>query len=306
MQRNQVVAERCFGLPVDRVGDDIAGHERVAVAVTTDPRSHRDRRRRVDRLATEPSGNRRGQVAGEFGHHVEQAGLVIAQRLVDLVSHAQLRQPEQRRLPQQQHLHRQAVLDVGDGSSVPSPQIEFVEEPTHLLEHLEHGLSAHLGGVGGDHRCHLEPVDGVAHRLRRDAGVDEPIEQCLEAAGASGPADGAVMPPATFDVHVFGGVGQQRQPVERTEHQHLFVERMFGECRADVIDRGAAGATRLDGDLADRLDQIEDGIAVGGPDGIAEESSQQSDVVTDGIRARGAVGHRAGGVSGHGSSQAHG
>ena len=57
VQRRQVVAERGLGLPVDGVPHDVAGHERIAVAVAADPGAHRDRCRRVDRVAPESCGD---------------------------------------------------------------------------------------------------------------------------------------------------------------------------------------------------------------------------------------------------------
>ncbi len=184
VQRCEVVAECGFGLTIDGVADDIGGHERIAISVATDPRPHRDRRGRLDRSTTQPCGHCVGQVARQLGNDVEEACFVVAQRLVDLVAHAQLRQPQQRGLPEQQHLYRQVVFDVGGRSRVASSQIEFVEQATDLFEHLQHGLATYLGGVSGDHRGDLQSLDCRAHLVGCDTGPEDTLEHRIEAARA--------------------------------------------------------------------------------------------------------------------------
>ena len=94
---------------------DLGRDERVAVAVATDPRPHA---RRPGRTDPGRGAQRAIDVAPHVGlqapEHVEQAELVVAQRLGDLVAHPQLRQTQHRRLPQRQHLRGGASIVLGD------------------------------------------------------------------------------------------------------------------------------------------------------------------------------------------------
>jgi hypothetical protein len=95
------------------------------------------------------------------------------------------------------------------------------------------------------------------------------------------------MPAAPFEVDIFGGVGQQREPVEGAKYEHLLIERMLGEGGSYPVDRAVARAATIDCELADLFDQVEGGLAVGGSDRVAEEAPEEADVVADCV-----VGHR--------------
>ena len=100
-----------------------------------------------------------------------------------------------------------------------------------------------------------------------------------------------MVPPTPLEVDIFGGVGQQREPVECAQHEHLLLERMLCQGGTDLVDGAVAGPTTVHRDLTDPLDEVEGWLSVGGSDRIAEEATEQSNVIADG-------------VSGHGDSQA--
>ena len=109
-EREQVVIERDRRVAVDGEPHDLGGDERVAVAVPADPRSHRHRPARVDgagRLGA--VGDHAFEFGGDRRERLEEAGVVVAERLVDLVADAQLRQAQERGLPQRDDADRRAA-----------------------------------------------------------------------------------------------------------------------------------------------------------------------------------------------------
>ncbi len=273
--------ERRFDLAARCVVHDVGGDERVAVAVAADPRAHRDRAGRVDSAAIRDRSDARGEVLCQRRDHVEQARVVVPDRFVDLVTDAQLRQTKQRRLPQQQHAHRQLVLDAGDSIGVIATQVEFVEKVRQLVENFEDRLAPYLGRVRGDHRAHLQRLHGGDQLVGADAGVADPIQYGVETPGLWGSVVPTVVPPATFEVDVLRGVREQRQPVQGTQHEELPVERMLGQRGPDVVDVAAFAPSGVDRDLTNLFDQLEDCGPVGLLDRVAQEASEQTDVVVD-------------------------
>ncbi len=199
------------------------------------------------------------------------------------------------------------MFDAGDGIRVVAAQVEVVEQFRHLVENFEDRLAPYLGRVRGDHRAHLQRPHDAGELVGADAGVADPGEHRGEASGLWGSVALAVVPSATLEVDVLRSVREQRQPVERTQHEELRVERMLGQRGPDVVDVAAFGTPGVDRDLADLIDQLEDSGPIGLLDRIAEEASEQTDVGADGILVLlggndGDVG-QAGGV-GHRHSQA--
>ena len=85
-------------LAPDRGPQHVGRDERIAVAVTADPRTHADDPAGVDRDVPSLAGELLDRPL-DLGHDLEQAGRVVAQRLVDLVDDAQLRQARPRPSP---------------------------------------------------------------------------------------------------------------------------------------------------------------------------------------------------------------
>ncbi len=108
-----------------------------------------------------------------------------------------------------------------------------------------------------------------------------------------------MVPPTPLEVHVLGGIGQQREPVEGAEYEHLLIERVLGERCSDAVDGAVVRPATIDRDPAHPFDEVEDDFAVRGSDRVAEKAPEQSNVVADRI-----FGHRysqaAGGPEGNG------
>ena len=120
---------------------------------------------------------------------VEQAGRVVAQRLVDLVDDTQPATAGPRRSATTSARRARGVarLSARSGSSSASP-VRSREQAGDLGEHVEHGLAAHLGRMGRDHRRDDEvadqALDRVAARGRRARGGRTPRRGCRAAAAS--------------------------------------------------------------------------------------------------------------------------
>ena len=245
MQFDEVVLVGQGRLRLDRELEDGSGHERVAVAVAADPRTHRDRGR-VGEAVAEAVRRQDLEVALEAGDRREDARPVVAQRLVDLVADPQLREAQHGGVPQGEDREAEVAVDLGQlGRTVTAARPPF-EQGGDALDHAQHGLATHLGRVCRDDRCDVHLVDGVRDRLAVEIAADESVEGRLERAVAG--ADPAIlsMAAATFGVDVLGGVGEQRQPSERPDQMDLVVEGGVGQHLGQLGDRRGAVASCAD------------------------------------------------------------
>jgi hypothetical protein len=141
LDRQQVMIEGDRGVTVDGEADHLGRDERVAVTVAADPRTHRHRPAGIDGAVPDHAF----EFGGDRRQGLEEAGVVVAQRLVDLVADPQLRQPQQRRLPERDDADRERLIDVG-------PLGVVVDQPRSVVE--QDRLAADLGRMGGDDRTH--------------------------------------------------------------------------------------------------------------------------------------------------------
>ena len=277
--------QRGLGLPRGGPAQRVGGDERVAVAVTADPRAGQQhgpaQQTRVGPALVEGPA----QLGVESGHDVEQRQLVVAQRLVDLVLQPQPGQPQQRRLPEREDRAPQLprpLVDVGLAEGGP---VAGADEVGDVPLHLRDRLPAHLGRVGGDHRAHQGAGQLPGHDVVGQVGLVEQRERGRQAALLRRGALPPVEAPAPLVVDVLGQVGQQREVAERADD---VVRRLDVEARQPLgelgpVDLGAADLERFD---AGGLDQLEDVLAGLLPDHLAQDAPEQADVVAE----RGVVG----------------
>ncbi len=177
------------------------------------------------------------------------------------------------------------MFDASRRPKIVASEIEFVEQVAQLGQHLEHGLAPDLGRVRRDHRAHLQRRHGGNEIVGGDAGASHAGEYGVEASRTWRVVAAVMETSPSFEMDVLGGVGEQRQPVERSQHQDLLVEWVLRQRSADVVDTAATGSPCLDGNPADLLDEFVDRTPVGPLDRIAQQAPEQPDVVTDGIVA---------------------
>ena len=88
------------------------------------------------------------------------------------------------------------------------------------------------------------------------------------------------MVPATpFDVDVFCGVGEQREPIECSDHVELLFDWLTAERITKGFDGTVAFPSAVDGKLSNGLDSLESFLTGMPVDDLAEQVAQETDVV---------------------------
>ena len=286
------------------------GGERLAVASPCAARRRsRTGCRRGRRRSTSPSARtsvaststaqrsptRRSRSRSSCGTTSNRLARVVAQRLVDLVGDAQLGQAQHGGLPQREDVHGEPVVDVVDVDRAVAGRRSGGQQPGDVAEHVEHGLAADLGRVGGDHRHDEQVVDraagspsastpagGQVVERRRQAADLRPraVRRGGSGGGARGGRPRRCWPAAAS------------QPNARIRCSWSSIERP-----ASVVvqraERAATVAPGVDGALADALDELEHVVAGLVPHDLAEQPAEQADVLADrGVLA--GIGLRAG------------
>ena len=156
------------------------------------------------------------------------------------------------------------------------------QQPGDVAEHVEDGLAADLGRVGGDDGHDEQVGDQPLDVVGVDVGRRQALHRRGEAADLRARAVLAVEPAAPLVVHVLGRVGQRGQPAEGPDEVQLVVDRPLGERLAQRAERAAAVPAGVDGAPADLLDELEDVVAGLVPHDLAEQPAEQADVGADG------------------------
>ena len=155
LQRGQlggVVTQRGVGGAAGGQSHHVGGDVRIAVTVAADPRAGPQDRFGKQVGVGPAAAQRVADLGVDFRHHVEKRCRVIPQADRDLVGDLQSGQPNQRGLPQRQHLAAQL------GSMSPPSSVCGV--PARVQPHqlgdavlgVEHRATAGFGRMGGDDR----------------------------------------------------------------------------------------------------------------------------------------------------------
>jgi hypothetical protein len=134
--------------------------------------------------------------------------------------------------------------------------------------------------MSGEHRHHPELVDDPSNGGGIELVVGEAVERGGDAALLGSRAADAVMAAPTLVVHVLGGVGKHRQPPERSDEVELVVDRP-GRKGIERIEWAPAVPAGGDGPTAHVLDQREHLVAGLIADDVAEQATEQTDVVAE-------------------------
>jgi hypothetical protein len=177
------------------------------------------------------------------GEHVEQGELVVAQRLGDLVAHPQLRQPQERGLPQGEHLQPQIGFPGAASSSSSSARLAPLVSRSAIRRCVSR-IVLRRTSVGWAVSTGLtstrRSTAATASAGRADA--PERADRMAEGAGTRWRADAAVMTSPARLVHVLGDVGEQREPAEGAYDVHGDVDVDTVEQPAEFARVRAAGA----------------------------------------------------------------
>ena len=208
VDRVEVVVVCDAGLHLDGESQHVRGDERVAVAIATDPRAHRDHFGIRDRRI-EPGGDELLDVALEAGDRLEDARPVVTECFVDLVAHPELRQAHLGGLPQRQHLDAEPVVDLIDLGGADGSVCSPCQEVGHVVDVVEHRLTSDLGRMGRDDGRHAQVVELVDDSVGGHAVVEHAVEAGAEAALLPARSAVAMEAPAALGVEVLGRVGEK-------------------------------------------------------------------------------------------------
>jgi hypothetical protein len=204
--------------------------------------------------------------------------VVVAERVLDLVGHAELGGAQHARLPQLRDARADQRLVLG-ALALGAQLVARADQLGDGALGAEDALALHLGRVGGQHRADV----GVAQRLRDLAGADVGSGQALEAHRQRAFLQVAlalvVLAPAHV-VAILGDVGQVREVAEGADHADGLVTRQILE---QAIERAAGLGVAFQPvghrELAHAFDQLERLLAFLLADGVAEDAAEQADVL---------------------------
>ena len=262
LDRLQVDAQRPVRVQRDDLAGDVRGDERVAVAVAADPRPQHQRPGVV--RDGEPDGACLAlELADELGDGVAGQLLQVPADRARLVRDRRLARADLVGLPQQ--------VDEPRDLLVVRPAVERLADPA---QHPQHRLARRLGGVRGEHRPQLEPLQGVLHLGARLAGelLGQPLHEHRAAGGG---------PPAAANAARGSGAAARRCSRAGSTGRTRGSARR--RCRSpartsSVRDLRAAALRRLPRQPADLLDQLQQLRAAVVGEGPAEHGGQPADV----------------------------
>jgi hypothetical protein len=136
--------------------------------------------------------------------------------------------------------------------------------------------------VGGDHRDDEQVADEGRDPGLVDAGGEQVVEGRRDAADLGMGAVGAVEAAPPLVVHVFGRVGEQREPAEGPDEMQLIGDRAVGERHGEPAERAASVAAGVDRPLAHALDERVHLLAGLLADDLPEHPPEQPDVLAEG------------------------
>lgn len=225
----EVPREDHAGLPLRGMAQRLRGDERVAVAVAADPRAHLEEGGQRGRLAARaPARKHRGdilfQLAVQRGNLAQEGGLVVRQRVLDLVGHHQARGAQHARLPQLGDVGAQQG-DVALALAHGQRRIALGQQAGDLALRVENALALHFGRVGRQHRHDQRGVEEAPQRIAREALVGRRQQRAQQAARLRRRAGQRVHAAAAVMVLVFGDVGQVREVAEGAHHRGGLVAR---------------------------------------------------------------------------------
>ncbi|MDT4852307.1 hypothetical protein FQZ97_865320 [compost metagenome] len=270
-----MVAQHQIGLAVQRQLQRLRGHVGVAVAVAAAPLAHAQEGRHV--LIVQAFF----EVAVDARDLRQEGGLVIAQCVFDFVGHGELGETQQARLPELRHAGAQLGFEVGVLAR--QQLLTFGQQVGDGALGIQNALALHLGGVRGEHRRDVGRSQRAHHVGRRDAGLFQSLQRQGQAALLQ--IASAVVHRATADVvAVFGQVGQVAEVGESADHAHrLLAREAFEQLLQRLVGVLVGVAAEGHRKLADLLDQVVGSLAFLLPDHVTQHTSQQADVIDQGL-----------------------
>ena len=172
------------------------------------------------------------------------------------------------------------LLAVGELGLVADLPLALVEQLGDLEFARQRALAPHLGRMRRQHRADESGVEEFAQGFGRDAGFARALEGVGQRTRPRRRALHDVGAVAADVVLVLGDIGQMREIAERAHDRERLVVVEAVERRGEFAPRaGLVVAVEADRGLPDALDEIEGLGALLLAHGVAENASEQADVV---------------------------
>ena len=287
-QRVDLAQVQAGGLPAREQADgrgDRRGHRRVAVAIAADPGAEGER----GLIGRQPAAGVLDQRGVERPEKLRHR---VPQRLFE-DRHARSRFVDRRwpplphlaGFPRSGNLDAQRVEQLVVLGRRQVGAIALVEQVRDAFELLHQRPARDLGRVRREDQLDAQAADGLVQAVRGDAGGDQPAERLVTRPDLRRRALVALVVAAASDAMVLlGDVGQVEEVREGARHGQGLVDRHLLE---DARQRGevrVAAAARLLGQRAHALDQLENRLALVATERLAQQFTQQPDVVSECLR----------------------
>ena len=263
----QIKAQRHLALARQGHAQGVAIDIRVAVAVAANPLAHAQKGRNG------VAGQMVFQLAVQLGNLAQKRALVVAQRVLDLVSHRQLGVAQHACLPElgdagpHQRLVVAALTLAGQG-------VAFTDQLGNRAFSVQDALALHLGGVGGENRCDVRLGQQLGHVGSADVGAVQALKSQRQRAFLL-MALGRMVQATAHMVAILGDVGQMRKVAEGPDHAHSLVGRqVFQQAVQHPAGRGILFEPVAHRQLPHPLDQLESLFALLLADHIAQDATQ--------------------------------
>ena len=277
----QVVAQGDFGLPPQGVFERLRADVWIAVAVAANPLAHaQEARHRL--LAKLPL-----QAGVEPGDLTQERGLVVAQRVLDLVGHRETGEAQQAGLPELEHARADLQFVGGElarrqrvpGQRVQPDLVARDQQVRDVALRVQDALALDFGGVRGEHRRQVGLRQCLRDGVRRDARPAQARQRDLDAS-CLGLARTLVQHAATDVMAVLGEIGQMAEVGEGADHAHRLLARQRLEQPLERPVRPRVGvAAKGDRQFADPLDQLVGSHAFLVADHVSQDPAEQPDVL---------------------------
>jgi hypothetical protein len=218
------------------------------------------------------------EVAVQARDLAQEGGRVVRQRVLDLVGHRQLHQPQHARLPQLGHARAQQRLVVG-ALALGGQAVAFAHQLGDRALGVEDALALHLGRVRGQHRADVRLRQHRGHVAGAQAGLEQALQAHAERAFLQ-VAFALVHLAPPHVVAVLGDVGQVAEVAEGADHAHRLVARQVLQ---QPVEHAPGRRVTLEPvghrELAHALDQLEGLVPFLLANHVAEDAAEQPDVL---------------------------
>ena len=283
-----MILQRFATQPNQRLGGDVGGHARVAVAVAADPRSVRHRRPADGDVVAVTIGDRAAEVVDDAGHGVPQHAF-DGQAAVDLRDHRRLRRADEIGLPQFRQLATDGVPPVV-GLVRRRVVVQRREVVADRRQFPSDAAPFGLRRVGGEDQFDVQRIAQRLHRRRVHAGrLERPHRRGDRFVGFAGVSLAGASSEHPDPFAILRNVQQVQEDAERPDQHTQFFVVAGGDERFQAFVRADVTATPVPGQATHVFDQLQTLRPGHLLDRLAEPFSDLGDFVPE--VGQGVVGH---------------